>query len=71
MGTNKGKVTQTMRDSWDKKIKTIQEAREMGIILLYPTEPNFLKNIVKLREKGYDLQSRQSLWLNRIFKRIK
>lgn len=71
MEKDKGKVTQSMRSSWDEKIKTIQEAREIGIIIIYPDEISFIKNIIKLRENKYDLSTRQALWLNRIFKRIK
>lgn len=63
-------ISENTRNSWDEKIKTIQEAIKRNLVNLYPSEPRFLNNISKRRQVGQDISRKQSKWLNRIFERI-
>lgn len=64
-------ITEKTRQKWNDKIQAIKQAREIGVILIYPDEPAFLKRIELKLSMDYDLKHRESKWLNRIYERIK
>lgn len=63
-------ISDETRNKWDEKLKAISEAREIGIVLIYPEEISFLKGMELKRKHGRDLTHRESKWLNRIYERI-
>jgi len=63
-------VTNSMRERWKIKLKTVQEAYEYNSIELNEWETNFISSIDKLLSDGDDLSMQQSISLNRIYEKI-
>lgn len=63
-------VTNSMRERWKIKLKTIQEAYEYNSIELNEWETNFISSIDKLLSDGDDLSTQQSISLNRIYTKV-
>jgi len=64
-------ISNNTRIKWDEKLEAIKEAREIGIILIYPDEIYFLRGMALKRKLNKDLSHRESKWINRIFERIR
>ena len=64
-------ISDETRLIWDAKLKIIKEAREIGIVLIYPNEISFLKGMELKRKHDKDLTHRESKYINRIFERIR
>lgn len=60
-------VTNSMREKWNMKLRTIQEAYEYNSIELNEWETNFISSIDKLLSDGGDLSTQQSISLNKIY----
>lgn len=64
-------VTQEMVDTWRRKIKSVIEAKDKGLIILNEWELNFIFSIeYRLRNTG-SITIQQSITLNNIYGRIK
>jgi len=63
-------VTNSMRERWKIKLKTVQEAVEYNHIELNELETNFISSIDKLLSDGGDLSMQQSISLNRIYIKV-
>ena len=63
-------ITNSTREKWKMKLKTIQEAVEYNYIELNEWENSFIRSVEKLLIGGSDLSIQQSISLNRIYEKI-
>ena len=63
-------ITNSTREKWTMKLKTIQEAVEYNYIELNEWENSFIRSVEKLLIGGSDLSIQQSISLNRIYIKI-
>ena len=63
-------ITNSTREKWKMKLKTIQEAVEYNYIELNEWENSFIRSVEKLLAGGIDLSIQQSISLNRIYAKI-
>jgi hypothetical protein len=63
-------ITNSTREKWKMKLKTIQEAVEYNYIELNEWEEGFLDSVEKLLTGGSDISIQQSISLNRIYGKI-
>jgi hypothetical protein len=63
-------ITNSTREKWKMKLKTIQEAVEYNYIELNEWENSFIRSVEKLLSCGIDLSIQQSISLNRIYIKI-
>lgn len=64
------KVTDEMRTKWRKRLSTIAEAREIGVLSLSDWETEFIDSIEIQISNDRDLSFKQSSILGRIYARV-
>lgn len=64
-------ITQEMKDSWKRKVYSVNDADIRQIIILTDWGASLMESVTERVKEGIDLTMQQSIALNSIYRRIK